>query len=444
MRRHPIILYTAIIAVCYLYTGSAYMSQFYRLMEFYDGTTVDIITSGWNYLLQAAGIGLFCLGLWKKPDVFRKKTLFAVLLATGALFMAASQLAQTGLGVVLSGYVFELHIGMYFGFYLTMFAGHVPVECAGLCYGAAYAVGSVGTYILSLIGDGAFLVSKVVVFVYIALALLTEGLVLAAEDIDTGREQTTAADKKPELRYLVPVVAVMMVISVVGSGLYYSMPQARDVDWNLIRAFYAMGLVLAGIVMDRSRLIGDICAAASLAYPLIVMALIGEGVTNTVTMGLSYAVRGFLSVYYVLAFTDIGAEQPARLPLAPVGLLIARVVEAILSLLLMWWEVPEVLQLVFSAVIFLPLLILFVLLQNRKYAAPPVSEERRYAMFAEQYNLTARESQILRCLAEGLSDDEIAGRCYISKSTVRFHISNMLKKTESKSRVDVIRKLEKS
>ncbi len=443
MRKRPALLYTAIIAVCFFYTGSAYMSQFYRLMGLFDGAAVDEITSGWNYLCQAAGIGLFCLGLRKDPKRFGDKRLFAALLLTGAVFMLASQLARTGTIAALAGYVFNVHIGLYFGFYLSMLAQNIPPERAGLCYGAAYALGSVGTYLLSLWGDGAFLVSRGAAGLYAALALMTAALVWQAEDIDPSAPGVSAGEKAP-LRYLLPLIAVMTAVSVVGSGLYYSLPQAAAVNWNLIRAFYALGLVLAGFVADRSRLAGELCTAASLVYPLIAMALIGEGVANTAALGMSYAFRGFLSVYYVIALTDLGAQDPARLCFAPLGLLVSRVTEAVLSLILVGVAVPEVVQLAFSALCFLPITALLFLRLRVKYVKPPVSDEQRLAAFADAWGLTARESEVLCCLAAGMSDDEIAEKCFISRSTVRFHVSNLLKKTGTASRVEVVRALERS
>ena len=42
--------------------------------------------------------------------------------------------------------------------------------------------------------------------------------------------------------------------------------------------------------------------------------------------------------------------------------------------------------------------------------------------------LTARELEILQCLAEGLSNGAIAARLYISENTVKKHICNILDK----------------
>jgi DNA-binding NarL/FixJ family response regulator len=55
-------------------------------------------------------------------------------------------------------------------------------------------------------------------------------------------------------------------------------------------------------------------------------------------------------------------------------------------------------------------------------------------------SLTARESQILRLLAEGLSTRLIAGRLGISEGTVETHISSVYRKLEVGTRVQAVRK----
>jgi NarL family two-component system response regulator LiaR len=48
--------------------------------------------------------------------------------------------------------------------------------------------------------------------------------------------------------------------------------------------------------------------------------------------------------------------------------------------------------------------------------------------------LTARELDVLKLLAQGLSDEEIAAELVISKATVRFHVTNVFQKLQLKSR----------
>ena len=168
-----ICLYGCIVAVCFLYTGSAYMSQFYRLIPLYDAQTVDVITSCLNYVLQALGIVMFVLGLRYRSDIWGDHRFFVVMLFIGIPCMTIMQLAGSGMIIVVSGCIFNFLIGLYFGCYLSMFAQFVPIEHAGVSYGIAYAFGSVGTYILSLFEDGEFLVSKRITVLYIVLAVLT-------------------------------------------------------------------------------------------------------------------------------------------------------------------------------------------------------------------------------------------------------------------------------
>ena len=255
-----------------------------------------------------------------------------------------------------------------------------------------------------------------------------------------------------------------MIISTLGSGLYYSLPQAENIDWNLIRTFYAIGLIAAGIVMDYRRWLGEVVTAASLIYPLIAFSLIGEGLNNTIALSFSYLFRGFLTVYYVISFTDLASSDNSRLYLAPLGLAVSRIIEALLTLILMLIPVPNIVQILLMA-FFSVVLILLMVYKFRKLSpfsanalhenpegmsvtsAPAIGTGlsdllRQKALFAEQYHLTRREAEILDMLAEGLTDDEIAAKVYISRNTVRFHVSNILKKTETASRMEAVRAMQ--
>ena len=443
MKRRPFWSCAAIIAVCFLYAGSAYMSQSFRLMAFYSQRTVDLITSVFCYLLQAAGIGAFSFGLRRCPDRILRPRPFVVLLLTGAVFMAAAQLSNSSWAVLASSLFFNLHIGLYAGYYITLLGKCVPPDSAGLCFGAAYAAGSVGTYLLSLAQNGAFLASGEITAIYLLLVSLAIGLVFFSADLIEPAPAAPAGGRTDKVRYLLPFVAVMTVIFSVGSGLFYSSPVATSVNWSLIRAFYAVGLVLAGVVLDKKRRFGEILLLASLTYPLIMSTLVDDGVAGFAALSFSYIFRAFLTIYYVVVFAEFGFAQPKLLPLAPVGLMISRASEALVSWLLLSADIPDVCQLIFSAACFIPLLALFFRLQSRETPAPPVSEAKRLALFSEKYALTAREAEMLKCLAANMSDGEIAAALHISRNTVRFHISNLMKKTSAASRVEVTRLLDK-
>lgn len=56
-------------------------------------------------------------------------------------------------------------------------------------------------------------------------------------------------------------------------------------------------------------------------------------------------------------------------------------------------------------------------------------------------NLTEREDEILRLIAQGARDREIAEQLFISESTVKKHVQNVLRKLHARNRVEAVRHL---
>lgn len=54
------------------------------------------------------------------------------------------------------------------------------------------------------------------------------------------------------------------------------------------------------------------------------------------------------------------------------------------------------------------------------------------------YNLSEREREVLQHMIEGLTNSEIADRMYISRSTVKFHVSSLLAKLNATTRAEAI------
>jgi NarL family two-component system response regulator LiaR len=54
------------------------------------------------------------------------------------------------------------------------------------------------------------------------------------------------------------------------------------------------------------------------------------------------------------------------------------------------------------------------------------------------YDLTDREREVLRLMVEGLNNSAIAEKLFVSRSTIKFHVSNILSKLHVSSRTEAV------
>lgn len=60
---------------------------------------------------------------------------------------------------------------------------------------------------------------------------------------------------------------------------------------------------------------------------------------------------------------------------------------------------------------------------------------------AQRYKLSARERQVLRLLSRGAKNSEIATQLHIAESTAIFHVKQLLAKTHSRNRTELVSKI---
>lgn len=430
----------ALIGLAFLWSGAAYIVQAYQLLNFFDGGTVSLLVCGLYYVCQAAGVGIAALLFVKRPVIASGRALpFYTSIAMVACLGIAVYSSSADI-VVAAGTLLNLMIGVLSALYLTRLSTDIPQQRRGLVFGVAYALGSVGTWILSLPMDGRFLWNSESFFAIAALAavslLLVRRISPLSEQKCEARPLHTGFSKK-----LMWLAAAVIFLIWLKNTLGFSFPlksASGSVQIEFTRTFYAVGLIIAGLVSDKNRRWGAICCLAALAFPFAALALGDSMAGETAMWMLAYLFLGFLAAYRILVFADISAKM-ALPALAALGLMAGRLGEAVGTLNVSFLSGTPLI--VVAAIIFALVIALFFMLYQKLYASvasPEEMETRRFMEFATRFGLSTREREIFALIIQGMSNAEIAGALYITESTVKFHAGNIFKKTGLASRSELI------
>lgn len=430
----------ALIGLGFLWSGTAYMIQVYRLLNFLNEGTVNLLVCGLYYVAQAAGVGVVALLFAKRPAIASGR---ALPLCTSIAMVACSGTAvfSPSMGIVVAaGALLNLMIGMLSALYLTRLSTDIPQQRRGIVFGVAYALGSIGTWLVSLPMGGRFLWNSESFFAIAALAALSLLLVGRLSPL-SGQDRGTGLVRAGLSKNLLWLAAAVVFLIWLKNTLGFSFPlksAAGSVYIEFTRVFYAIGLIVAGVVSDKNRRWGAICCLAALAFPFAALAL-GDSMAGETTMWmLAYLFLGFWSAHRILLFSDISAQK-GRPALAVIGLLVGRLGEAAGTFgASLFTGTPLI---VVAGIIFALVVALFFPLYQMLYAtvtSPEEKEQHRFAEYVARFGFSAREQEIFALMIRGMSNAEIAATLYITESTVKFHVGNIFKKTGLTSRSELI------
>ncbi|MBQ9031447.1 MAG: helix-turn-helix transcriptional regulator [Parasporobacterium sp.] len=454
-----------LIAACFFLTSSVWMSWEYHLTDFLDTLTVDYLSMVAGYLLQAAGIALFSLMIQKRPHWFRPGLLTLILL----LFLGSSAVSilpsSPGVSIV-SGLFMNLLCGLIAGFYLHVLTFLTGPSHKGLVFGSGYGCAVICTWLFSRIrGEGSFLTSPYALIAYAAVTgLIILWIVLSGKDsfrfgmvppeISPAESANAAASadrfgghSAQKLRSLFLQTGIIVFLFSLVKNLGFGFPTADilgGVSVELSRIFYAAGLVCAGYIIDRNRKQGALCAAASLVISFIGLALSGEQISAMVIWCLEYLFFGFFSVFRIVVFSDL-CRSCGCAYLAGLGLCLGRVGDAAGTVICNACADHKFVLVVGTAALFILSLFLFYrfFLQTWILPQPAVrtpDEQETLERFSMINQLSFREKDVLKEILSGKTNAEIAGTLFVSESTIKFHVHNLLKKTGCRNRSELISK----
>ena len=359
--------------------------------------------------------------------------------------IALSALAWNGPSALFFGYCMNFFHGIVAGFYLTMLVTHVSQQHRGRVFGLGYGIGSIGSWILSLAGNGNFLQSGYVLITYVVLTGISIFLYISMDSADiSGVDQSIANRHTVSPNFVLLVGITLFLLSAVKNvGFYFPTADlsAGNISLEFTRAFYAFGLVIAGFISDRNRKYGAACCIAALVFPFAMLVLLADAGTSAILWIVGYVFFGFFVVYRAIVFVDLAGKCESNLFLAGLGLMFGRVGDVVGATLGICLVNRISLLVILTAIVFIITIFVFFVFYQKMYF-PPLPEGKNTELlledFSKTYGLSPREKEVFSLIKEGRSNLEIASDLYISENTVKFHIKNILKKTMCSNRTELI------
>ena len=458
-------------AFSFFLTSSGYLSWLYHLMPLVSAGQTDLLSMSVGYAAQAAGILMFCVLIYRRADLIGR-SLYSLLMVLFFICLVPSVLSAGATGTIVFGLLLNVCCGLIAGYYLYALSLSAGVSRRGRIYGYGYAVSALMTWVVSLIGRGSFLRSPWSLLLYAATAALcawlgdlpeagvnhettsdesfenVSGNNSAAGSVKAGKtdkKDIPAGNRRTDARLgrkTVLMIGFTLFLICLVKNLGFGFPSAdvhSGISIELSRLVYAAGLIAAGHVNDRSRKYGAVCTLIALITPFIMLTLEGESVPHIILWNLDYLIYGFFSVYRVLLFTDLAGSQDMPF-LAPLGLAIGRMGEASGNLTELLLRGHTTVLVLLAAGLFAVTVFLFIRMYQDLYipfAVQKKTDREIFEHFAVRHDLSVREKEVLRYLLDGYTNAEIAGKLFVSESTVKFHVHNLLQKTGCSGRAQL-------
>lgn len=468
-----------LVGSCFLLASTGWIAWLYCLMSLAPEVSADVLTLVVGYLMQAMGIGIYAL-LGKRLASQRLQRVATYSIVAYVILIAPAVTASSLAASLVFGYVANVSYGLCAGHYLHLLASCVPHEQRGKAFGGAYAATTLLTWLLSIPAGGALTRGFFALAVCCMLCVPAALLVVTQPAIGTGSKPTSASSSEPPDRSTLMLACATVLLASMVKNAGFSFPSASldgGLSLEASRVLYGVGLIAAGYVSDRKRSYGALLCMAALVTPFLMLSLLGMDAPQTLVWSADYLLFGFFSVYRVVLAVDM-AQAAGVGYLAGAGLLLGRVGDALgTALCLCLAGVPLVLVGI-SAVLFALTVAAFFLLYQRIYApvaepapepvaepvavaaaepvaapvvepaaepvveptlivvAPP-DERTVFERFCARHDLSAREREVLQLVLNGRTNMQIATELFVSESTVKFHVRNLLKKTGCKNRLEV-------
>lgn len=387
-----------------------------------------------------------------------------------AFFSAVPMMFLVGMVLASMGW------GFLTAFILCRVATKVPTayfgRFIGLAYGLAaflqFAVGAADKYFADMLLTQWSAVVCLAAFVYL---IRCDKISLPADTPQSGSPVWQSFFQKNRV-YLLGGAALLSLLMGLSDSVTIMHYAEYAPAFPASRLFYAVGLVAFGWLADRRMLLLPGVVLLTNAYYLWFRAMAADADLFILLAEIVEAVYSAPAIILLtVGFLHAAAHSACPERWAAMGRIVGLPLTSLGLMLGIWlWPVTSTLTMlaVYTTLLLVAVALLYYSLLDymealldvakRKIkaasqitAAEKLQEEEDavkaggdnsgsdiFAAYCHCYGITAKEADILLEILKGQSADEIAAAQYITKRTVRFHISNLLHKTGNKTQIAMI------
>lgn len=443
-----------VFTLIYAISTGIYYSCMYRALNYYNN--VDNIFGGFFYLLNI--IGILAVSYFMKGHYTKKRmiisysfSLFSCIFAALIIFLPLSKMAFT-IFLVLIFILIGLSQGSYV-FLLTLFFPKSN-RCMGL--GIAASLSVLINSAFSLIDEGTFVQSIYAVIIYLVIAVAACGILIftfkhlynpEGTVLDTSAEDNehTPIWNSKGFIYTCFFIGLSWAIQSLGFFFPFNDSLVLGINSESLRLTNVLGLLLGGYLVSRDKRAGAISCLILLATPMLYIMLQAQAGISLIIYFLSYFFTGVLSIYRISITADLSdsfdTNDNQMTFYCAFGLIFGRLGEGLGGLLGIKLTNDTMMLLTATSFILVTAVAFFVFHYLEIFTPIPSvvqNHNDKMTAFKVKYSLSSREMDVLSLLLDDDSNSEIAEKLFVSENTIRFHVSNILKKTGCKRRNDII------
>jgi len=369
--------------------------------------------------------------------------------------------------------------------YFSVFT-YIPKWKRGRVIGAGLLFGTLIQYFMELLRDLSgiyfiFIFSAAFLIAAAGIYVLLSGVqrFVPAVEKEDGKMKVVYGNFKKLFIILILATIAICYLSSVYEGIIAAVSSGESSSYELFllrntKLLYCVSALAAGIIADlKGRQYISIITIAVMTLLIFDVFLLSYPVVKLINWIVLFAGAGFPAMFITLNFIDIAGYTKKPSVWTGGGRMIKHSVTAFGSIAgtLLWNNSDTGYMIVILQYLVLLIALILILFEhyrivtenthlvaiseitgNDEYASAPSSPVRSQGSsvglimqgIAKEHGLTDREEQILRFIFSDAQIKDIAKELYITERTVKFHISNILKKTECRNQRELISHFYKS